>query len=196
MSGPSSVIAIVPAAGQSSRFGSAKLLASIDGICLIDRTIGCLLDAGLERIVVVAGRRDALDAARLVHDARVSVVVNVEPSRGMFSSIQTGVAAENGNAYLVLPADMPFVRAVTVGAVLDHARAADSVVVPVFRGRRGHPILVPVGLRAHMLAADPSSTLKDVLLASAAPQIEIDVDDPGITRDVDVPNDLIADPPE
>jgi molybdenum cofactor cytidylyltransferase len=77
--------------------------------------------------------------------------------------------------------------------VLDRAHAADSVVVPVFRGRRGHPIVVPAGLRAHVLAADPASTLKDVLLASAAPQIEIDVDDPGITRDVDVPNDLTVD---
>jgi molybdenum cofactor cytidylyltransferase len=191
---PSSVIAVVPAAGQSSRFGSAKLLTSIDGICLIDRTIGCLVDAGLERIIVVIDRRDALDAARLVHDARVSVVVNVEPSRGMFSSIQTGVAAGIGDAYLVLPADMPFVRAATVSVVLDHARAADSVVVPVFRGRRGHPIVTPAGLRTHVLAADPSSTLKNVLLASAAPQIEVDVDDPGITRDVDVPGDLIADP--
>lgn len=194
MPGPSSVIAVVPAAGQSSRFGSAKLLTSIDGICLIDRTIGCLVDAGLERIIVVIDRRDALDAARLVHDARVSVVVNVEPSRGMFSSIQTGVAAGIGDAYLVLPADMPFVRAATVSVVLDHARAADSVVVPVFRGRRGHPIIVAAGLRTHMLAADPSSTLKNVLLASAAPQIEVDVDDPGVTRDVDVPGDLIADP--
>jgi molybdenum cofactor cytidylyltransferase len=191
---PSSVIAVVPAAGQSSRFGSAKLLTSIDGICLIDRTIGCLVDAGLERIIVVIDRRDALDAARLVHDARVSVVVNVEPSRGMFSSIQTGVAAGIGDAYLVLPADMPFVRAATVSVVLDHARAADSVVVPVFRGRRGHPIVTPAGLRTHVLAADPSSTLKNVLLASAAPQIEVDVDDPGVTRDVDVPGDLIADP--
>lgn len=194
MPGPSSVIAVVPAAGQSSRFGSAKLLTSIDGICLIDRTIGCLVDAGLERIIVVIDRRDALDAARLVHDARVSVVVNVEPSRGMFSSIQTGVAAGIGDAYLVLPADMPFVRAATVSVVLDHARAADSVVVPVFRGRRGHPIIVAAGLRTHMLAADPSSTLKNVLLASAAPQIEVDVDDPGVTRDVDVPGDLIAEP--
>jgi molybdenum cofactor cytidylyltransferase len=194
MPGPSSVIAVVPAAGQSSRFGSAKLLTSIDGICLIDRTIGCLVDAGLERIIVVIDRRDALDAARLVHDARVSVVVNVEPSRGMFSSIQTGVAAGIGDAYLVLPADMPFVRAATVSVVLDHARAADSVVVPVFRGRRGHPIVTPAGLRTHVLAAAPSSTLKNVLLASAAPQIEVDVDDPGVTRDVDVPNDLIVDP--
>jgi molybdenum cofactor cytidylyltransferase len=186
-------MAIVPAAGRSSRFGSAKLLACIDGTVLIDRTIGCLLDAGLERVVVVVDRPDALHDARLVHDARVSAVVNVDPSRGMFSSIQVGVAAGIGDAYLVLPADMPFVRAATVKAVLDRACEAGSVVVPVFRGRRGHPIVVPADLRAHLLAADPSSTLKNVLLASAAPRIEVDVDDPGVTRDVDVPGDLIVD---
>jgi molybdenum cofactor cytidylyltransferase len=196
MSGRSSVVAIVPAAGRSSRFRGAKLLADIDGVCLIDRTIGCLLDAGVERIVVVVGRPDALDEARLVHDGRVSLVVNVDPSRGMFSSIQTGIAAAAGDAYLVLPADMPFVRASTVTSVLDHPREVRSVVVPTLHGRRGHPIVISADLRTHVLAADPSSTLKDVLRTSAIRQIEIDVDDPGVTRDVDVPSDLIANPPE
>lgn len=188
------MVAIVPAAGRSSRFGGAKLLANVDGIRLIDRTIGCLLDAGLERVVVVVDRVGALTDARLVHDARASVVVNVDPSRGMFSSIQAGVAAAVGEAYLVLPADMPFVRAATVRTLLDRARAAQSIVVPVFRGRRGHPVVISADLRAHVLAADPSSTLKDVLRTSAIRRIEIDVDDPGVTRDVDVPSDLIADP--
>jgi molybdenum cofactor cytidylyltransferase len=187
-------MAIVPAAGRSSRFGSAKLLACIDGTVLIDRTIGCLLDAGLERVVVVVDRPDALHDARLVHDARVSAVVNVDPSRGMFSSIQAGVAAGIGDAYLVLPADMPFVRAATVRIVRDRAHAAESIVVPVFRGRRGHPIVISADLRAYLLAADPSSTLKDVLRTSGIRHVEIDVDDPGVTRDVDVPGDLTADP--
>ncbi len=193
MPGPSSVVAIVPAAGQSSRFGSAKLLADVDGVRLIDRTIGCLLDAGLERIVVVVERVGTLGDAALVHDARVSLTVNVDASRGMLSSIQTGIAATNG-PYLVLPADMPFVRAATVAAVLQCARREGAVVVPAFRSRRGHPVVIPAALRAYVLAADPSSTLKNVLLASAAPRIEVDVDDPGVTRDVDVPNDLIVDP--
>jgi CTP:molybdopterin cytidylyltransferase MocA len=196
MAGRSSVVAIVPAAGRSSRFGGAKLLADVDGVRLIDRTIGCLLDAGLERIVVVVGRPDALDEARLVHDGRVSLVVNVDPSRGMFSSIQTGIAAAADDAYLVLPADMPFVRASTVTSVLDRTREVRSVVVPTFHGRRGHPIVISADLRTHVLAADPSSTLKGVLRTSAIRQIEIDVDDPGVTRDVDVPSDLIANPPE
>jgi molybdenum cofactor cytidylyltransferase len=125
----------------------------------------------------------------------VSLVVNVDPSRGMFSSIQTGIAAAAGDAYLVLPADMPFVRASTVTSVLDHTREVRSVVVPTFHGRRGHPIVISADLRTHVLAADPSSTLKDVLRTSAIRQIEIDVDDPGVTRDVDVPSDLIVEPP-
>ena len=183
-------LAIVPAAGRSERFGGVKLLADIGGEPLLNRTLRCLLDGGVQRVVVVAAPDSALAAVSLLADRRVTVVTNPDPARGMFSSIQTGLASWPGEPFVVLPADMPFVRRETVAAVLSETARRDTAVVPVYRGRRGHPLGVPGRLRDGLLAADPRGSLKDALAAMEVTSIAIAVDDPGVLRDVDVQKDL------
>ena len=181
---------MVPAAGRSARFGAMKLLADVGGRPLIERTVAALLDAGVARVVVVS--RDASTFSGVgLSDPRVAIVVNAEPERGMFSSIQVGLAAAAGRVVLVLPADMPFVSAATVAAIAGRASATGSTVVPVHAGRRGHPIAIPRALCDALLALPPTATLKDGLAALSPATDGLDVDDPGVLRDVDVPGDLV-----
>lgn len=184
------VVAIVPAAGRGERFGGTKLLARIKGAPLIDWTLWSLLDGGVERVIVVTAPGADLSAARLMSDPRVRFVVNEDPSRGMLSSIQAGVAAATGDPILILPGDMPFVASSTVTAVTVACIRQQRVVVPTFNQQRGHPIAVPASLREAVLLAPTDSTLKDALAAAGAWRVELPVDDPGILRDVDVPRDL------
>ncbi|HUF47589.1 MAG TPA: nucleotidyltransferase family protein [Vicinamibacterales bacterium] len=185
-------LALVPAAGKAERFGSVKLLVDLDGEPLIARTIRSLLDAGVAHVVViVAPGSPLLDPGILPAGAPVvTTVVNPDPARGMFSSIQAGCAVAEGEPLLVLPADMPFVRPATIAAVLAAAADGDAVVLPTFRGKHGHPIGLPGSACDAILAADPRSNLKAVLAATGPPHVELDVDDPGVLRDVDVPSDL------
>ena len=110
----------------------------------------------------------------------------------MFSSIQAGLAAavDRTNVILVLPADMPFVRAATVGAILNAARQCAELMSPTYDGRRGHPLALPACLRAALLAVDPKESLNDALRMLTLPRQELRVDDPGILRDVDMRRDL------
>ena len=184
------VTAVVPGAGRSTRFGAMKLLADVDGCRLIERTVSALLDAGVTRVVVVSRDAAAFSGVARLADPRVVTVVNAEPERGMFSSIQVGLAEAGGRVVLVLPADMPFVSAATVAAVAGRARETGATVMPVHTGRRGHPIAIPQALCEALLTLPPTTTLKDGL-AALTPAIEmLDVDDPGVLRDVDVPADL------
>jgi molybdenum cofactor cytidylyltransferase len=183
-------IAVVPAAGKGERFGGAKLLARIGGEALLDRTLASLIDAGLEHVIVVVAPTADFSPARHIADARVHVVVNPDPSRGMFSSIRAGVAVADGDPIVVLPADMPFVQASTVAAIVGACATNDGIVVPVHRGRRGHPVAFPVGLRLSILAAAPTSSLKAVLTATGAAWHDVEVEDPGVLRDVDTREDL------
>jgi molybdenum cofactor cytidylyltransferase len=188
--------AVVPAAGRSQRFGSPKLLADMNGVPLIARTVGALLDAGLTRVIVVSAPIGGLTSVPLLADPRVEVVVNPDPSRGMFSSIQAGiaVAADAGSdPILVLPADMPFVLSTTIRAVLDEAQRTHAIVVPSHDGRRGHPIAVPAAAAHAIHAAAAESTLKDALTRTGIARTELLVDDPGVLRDVDVAGDLGSD---
>jgi molybdenum cofactor cytidylyltransferase len=191
------VVAVVPAAGRGERFrasagAGAKLVALIEGRPILDWTIGCLLDGGVANVVVVLPpvSRATFASSLLLADPSVQVVVNPDPDRGMLSSILAGLDAVTGDPILILPADMPFVRPDTVAAVIDACRQSKKVVSPRSGGRRGHPLALPGRLRAEILRANASTTLGTIL--SNQERMEIDVDDPGILRDVDVAADLPA----
>ena len=189
----SSLSAVVPAAGRASRFGGRKLLADIAGAPLLQRTLESLLRAGVARVILVVRDGNAFEGVPALHDPRVSTVVNPDPERGMFSSIQAGLAATAGDApVLVIPGDMPFVAAATVAAVAAHAMTTGRVVIPVHEGRRGHPIALPARLRDGLLALDPTTTLKAALadLDAGVTPLLLTVADAGILRDVDTPADL------
>jgi len=182
-------LAIVPAAGRSERFGGQKLLADVNSEPLLNHTLWSLLEAGLDRVVVVTAPGVSLPTVDLLEDPRVTCVINPDPARGMFSSIQVGLAVSTGEAILVLPADMPFVAPHTVALMISACAAQDAAAVPLYRGRRGHPIAIPGRFRDALAAAD-AGTLKDALLALGVRLLEVPVDDEGVVRDVDVPADL------
>lgn len=183
-------IAIVPAAGRGDRFGGGKLLADVGGMPLLDRTLQCLLDAGVEPVVVVLPPAGRFDTVRHLTDPAVLVAVNPDPARGMFSSIQVGAGAGEGDPILILPGDMPFVSSGTVVAVLAAYARTHRLVIPRHGGHRGHPIALPGRLREAILAAEATDNLSRLLKAVAGDRLELDVDDAGVVRDVDVVGDL------
>ena len=186
-------VAVVTAAGSAERFGGRKLLTPIDGEPLLDHTIRALLEGGVAEVIVVVGRDARTEIERDVNsmlDPRVRPVENPDPSRGMFSSIQEGVAQAQGDTILVMPGDMPFVSAETVRAVIATYERKPAIVSPRYRGKRGHPVALPLSLRDEIRAADHRATLHDVIHAHTDIRTDIDVDDPGVIRDVDRPEDL------
>lgn len=185
-------VAVVPAAGASRRFGSQKLLADIQGEPLLQHTLRSLLDGGVARLILVVTPHAALSSVSALRDPRVSVVVNRHAERGMFSSIQAGLAAASPEAdVLVLPADMPFVRASTVQALTSHrATSRAAGVVCAYRRRRGHPILLSPRTWTALLDASSSTSLKAALADLGATPETLEVDDAGVLKDVDVRDDL------
>ncbi|HEV8230688.1 MAG TPA: nucleotidyltransferase family protein [Candidatus Limnocylindria bacterium] len=186
-------IAVVTAAGSAERFGGRKLLTPIDGEPLLDHTIRALLDGGASEVIVVVGtdsRRELERDVNAMNDARVRPVENPDPSRGMFSSIQEGVATASGDALLVMPGDMPFVLAETVRAVIAKYRERPAIVSPRYNGKRGHPVALPLSLRDEIRDTPSSANLHEVIKRHPDLRVDLDVSDAGIVRDVDTPADL------
>ena len=186
-------VAVVTAAGSAERFGGKKLLTPIDGEPLLDHTIDALLDGGVAEVIVVVGKDGRAELERDVNamlDPRVRAVENPDPSRGMFSSIQEGVAQAQGDAILVMPGDMPFVSPETVRAVIAAYERKPSIVSPRYRGKRGHPVALPASLRDEIREARAGSTLHDVIHAHEEMRSDVDVDDRGVIHDVDRIDDL------
>ncbi len=184
-------LAIVPAAGRAERFGRQKLLEDLGGELLLNRTVRCLLEGGADRVVVVVQPESGLEAVPLLADPRVLVVINPDPSRGMFSSIQTGFeVAGDANPILILPGDMPFVSPATVAELLAIPTDDSCVRVPRFNDQRGHPLALPRSLGSEILMANARSNLSGLLTSLGIEREYVDVQDPGVLRDIDVRKDL------
>jgi molybdenum cofactor cytidylyltransferase len=91
---------------------------------------------------------------------------------------------------LVLPGDMPFVSPKTVRAVVNECIRANRSVVAAHGGRRSHPLALPGSLVSSLVSASPTGSLMDALTPLGIDSVQLEVDDAGVLRDVDVPADL------
>jgi molybdenum cofactor cytidylyltransferase len=158
------------------------------------RIVASCRDAGLGAIYAVGSPDDPrIEAACAELGARL--VLNVDPARGMSSSVHAGLlevvrgAATSG--VVIFPVDLPLVRADTVGLVA-HAAVArpDAWARPLFEGASGHPVALGARLVPRILDAGPSVPLRDALRAIDAPGLDVACDDPGVVADVDDREDL------
>ncbi len=142
------------------------------------------LDALLQGQPVRAHVLDAVRASGLPYH-----VVEPGPDRaGMGDSISAGVrATADAVGWLVLPADLPLIQPATllaVGQALVHHHA----VVPVYEGKRGHPVGFHAACRADLCKIKGSKGAATVLRMWNA--FELRVDDAGVVTDIDTLDDL------
>jgi len=184
---------IILGAGESSRFGSEnKLLATVDGSPIIGHVATLGVESELDELVAVLGH-EASAVAKQVDELPLETTYNPRYADGQSSSLRCGIefARESGwDAAVVLLGDMPFVSLETVDRLLDTFRSCDgSIVAPRYADRRGNPVLFA---RAHFeaLAAVSGDRGGREILRTAPGTVLVDVDDPGVVRDVDSSGDL------
>lgn len=137
------VAAIVLAAGQSSRMGSNKLLADVQGQAMIRRTVAAMRQAA-DLTVVVTGR-DAGDIAAALDGLPVALVHNARFAEGLSTSLRAGIDAlpPDTDVAVIALGDMPLVGPEAVRRLIAAYGPAEhrSICVPVFGGARGNPVL-------------------------------------------------------
>lgn len=179
--------AVVPAAGRSRRMGREKVLLPFGDSTILETVLGKLEEAGVRRIVVVL-RPDQPEAAGAAARAGAEVVVNPEPDEEMLVSIRLGVERLSGSvdAFFVWPADHPAIEPATLRRLAAEAGRGIAV-IPVHRGRRGHPALVGAELVPEIERIPPDAGLRRLWRDRADAVREIAVDDPGVLENLDSP---------
>jgi molybdenum cofactor cytidylyltransferase len=124
------VAGVVLAAGASTRLGTNKLLLWLDSEPLVRRVARLALEAGLSPVVVVLGHETERVAAAL-DGLAVETVVNPAFGAGMAGSLKLGIARVPADcaAAVVLLADMPFVTAAMVAALVARFRGGTEPLV-------------------------------------------------------------------
>lgn len=184
-----SIAGIILAAGASRRMGTPKALLEYQGETWLDRWIG-LLAGRCDPVVVVLGADADRIRAGLRRAAQARFVINPQPERGQFSSLQCALAAlpEQIEGFLFTPVDHPAVRVETVERLLaEFLQGGALVAAPRHRGQSGHPVCCARALAAEMLAEPPDSQARVVLRRYRHATRYVDVEDPGVTEDADDP---------
>jgi molybdenum cofactor cytidylyltransferase len=192
---------IILAAGDSSRMGRDKALLPWPPATGETRSGGTFLSAAIRSlspatdfVLVVAGKNQA-SLAPVIYAEGASLVVNEEPARGQFSSLQLGLqeALNRGrDAAMVTLVDRPAVNPATL-QLLRHAFsiAKENVwaVVPEYSGKHGHPYLIGREMIARFLQVPPTSVARDLEHAHQAHIQYVPVDDPLVALNINTPED-------
>lgn len=183
-------VAVVLAAGGSTRLGRPKQLLTRDGETLVHHAARLALASGAARVWVIVGAH-ADDVVAAVRDLPVECLVNPRWNEGLAGSVRVAVdaLAAHDHATLLLTCDQPALDLAHLQALLAAAPAAPSGSAATrFGDRVGVPAVVaPTMLRAARdLQGDRG--LRDVLNAAGTGVIACDASVLGV--DIDTLEDV------
>jgi molybdenum cofactor cytidylyltransferase len=204
-----SFAALILAAGESSRMGTDKALlpwppmtpgklassqASPDSfLSAAIRSLGLTCDF----VLVVAGKNES--ALRpVVFASGADLVVNPDPSRGQFSSLQVGldeVLNRGRDTAVITLVDRPPAQAATLDLLQSAFVSAPTdiwSVVPEFSGKHGHPFIAARELIEAFLRAPTAGSARDVEHSLQQHIQYIAVSDPSVALNINTPEEYAA----
>jgi len=185
------ITTLLLAAGASRRFGSDKLLATLDdGTPVVVEAARKLVSADCRVLAVI--RPGAVTVTSLLAELpSVAVTSCADADRGMGHSIAWGVSqSADASGWLVALGDMPFLKPASVRAVLQRLEQGASIVAPIYDHRRGHPVGFSSRWRQDLLTLIGDQGGVSVIRRYPRTLELVPCTDSGVLRDVDLPSDL------
>jgi molybdenum cofactor cytidylyltransferase len=185
-----SVVGILLAGGTATRFGADKLLHRLPDGTPIAVASARNLAAALPRVVAVV-RPGAPELALALRGAGVEVTVCDRAGEGMGVTLAhaLGVAGA-ADGWVVALADMPFIRPDTIRRVAAAIAGGAAIAAPAYRESRGHPVGFGAAFGSALRSLEGDAGAREIVSANAPALVRIEVEDPGVLRDIDTPADL------
>jgi molybdenum cofactor cytidylyltransferase len=159
--------AVILSGGASSRMGSPKALLPYQGRPFLEHLLEVTTHPKIGvRRVVLGAHAEAIGKGVILNPEEV--VINAAWQRGQLSSIQLALRSlpEGTDGILVCPVDHPLVSASMINGLVDQFYASRApVVIPVFEGRRGHPVIFSAELYGELENASHELGARSVVWA-------------------------------
>ena len=191
------VYALIPAGGKSTRMGRTKLALPLDDRAVLEHVILALHRGGVANVVVVVGPH-VPELIPLAEAAGAHVCLLPRETPDMRATIEAGLRwleehfqPRPTDSWLLVPGDHPTLDADLVQQLL-HTReqqSACSIVLPTYRGKRGHPTLIDWQHVAGIRAQPPDEGINRYLRGCQAETLELPVSASAILDDLDTPED-------
>jgi molybdenum cofactor cytidylyltransferase len=183
--------AIVLAAGESRRMGRPKLLLPYGETTIIETIVSNVVSSRVDGTVVVLGG-DRPGIEEKLRRFAVKKVVNRAYKDGMLSSVWRGLAAlpSSARAALFVLADQPDISSAVIDALIDAYRGGKKgIVLPVYKKKRGHPLLLDLKYRREIEALSPDIGLRGLLQEHGEDILDVRISSPAVLSDIDRPED-------
>lgn len=180
------ISAILLAAGESRRMGRLKQLLPFGPKTVIETCLDALLASRVSEIIVVLGHRHQEIQSHIEH-LPVKVVINEHYAQGMSSSVICGVRAisSSARAALIAVVDQPLVTPDIINRLIEAYRNSEKkIVIPAYRGRGGHPIIIDIAFRQNILAIDPERGLRQIVYSHPQDVLRVDVETDAVIQNM------------
>jgi molybdenum cofactor cytidylyltransferase len=185
-------IALILAAGSSSRMGRPKQFLKIDNETLIRKTVNVTINAGAAKTIVVSGLDHELIKKEL-GSLPTQVIVNPHSELGMGSSIKYGVDHIIKNypdleGAVIMVCDQPLLSHFHLSKIIsEHQTTQSSIVASFYSGKNGVPVFFHRSMYEKLLTIKDQQGARNVIDQNSALVKSIDFPEGSI--DIDTPED-------
>lgn len=205
-----SIAAVILAGGTSSRMGQPKALLTLGSKSFLEHCVGEVALARIRDTIIVLGAGHS-EIALTLGWFKGRIIVNHDWESGQLSSIVTGIDAITGHGadtshcvvagidivpesdhrgVLIWPVDHPLVSAQVISTMIRAFHdSGKPIVVPVYNGRRGHPIIFSSTLFHEVRLAPQGIGLRSVVRAHEEGICDVPTQDEGVIINIDTPDD-------
>jgi len=167
--------------------GMPKMLLPFDGSTMIETVIRNVTHSKVSKILVVLGaEKDAI--CDKIAKLNLTCCYNKKYKEGMLSSVKCGFRnlPSDFKAAMVFQGDQPLIEANVINTVTEtYLSSENGIVIPVYYGKRGHPILIDRKYRKEVEKLSPDIGLRELTIRFCDDVLEANTEEPGILKDFD-----------
>ena len=184
--------AVILSGGASSRMGSPKALLPYQGRPFLEHLLEVTLlpEIGVRRVVLGAHAGPIVNAVNLKAD---EIVVNSDWEKGQLRPIQEALRSlpPGTDGILLCLIDHPLISSLLVQDLIEQFYKAEKpIVLPVYEGRRGHPVIFSASLYDELLGAPLETGARAIVWAHKSDVEEVQTNEEGCVLNLNDPETM------